>query len=259
MEVHLHRDDNWHMEYVQWNGREMKKANINELLLYIKEASAIHFKEQNALIERSKLFNGDIICRDCCGAFEYCTCNNLGIAYGSISDIQAVTTDAAMPELVDTNGEVIPHSGNESNQIYSKLFSERQNHIEQGLKEMLFSWIVEGKCNIESVYSDFISSCSKELQYLCIVARKLVEKWYLANKNSLIEMCFPIEFEGTSLGDYYSVVVREKEVRSIAKVSLCLESIIRVSLFYISYNMHLRWGIQDEIKYLLPVVGNYFI
>jgi hypothetical protein len=270
-EVHLHRDDNWHMEFVQWNGRDMKDATINELLLYIKEASAIHFKEQHALIERSKLFSGEIVCRECCGGYEYCTCSNLSEANASIHDLHSVISDLGsdgpltpwdiyedddIPELI--HDEVVPHSGT-CESFYPSLCSERKNEVEQGLKEMLFSWIVEGKCNIDTVYADFISSCSKELQYLLIVMRKVVGKWYQTNKRSMIEMCFPVEFEGTVLGDYYSMVVRDKEVKYIASVGFSIESAIRVLLFYVTYNLHTRWGPMDDVKYLFPICGNYFL
>jgi len=263
--VMTHRDDKWHLEYVQWNGHEMRNATINELLLYIKEASAVHYKEQNSLIERSKLFNGEIVCRECCGAFEYCTCLNLGVAGGSIHALQSVVNEvnfndnSVMPDPVDNNGEILPHSNEGNGILYQGLFDERQKAVEQGLKEMLFSWIVEGKCNLDSVYSDFISNCSKELQYLLVVFRKIAEKWFQTNKKAMIEMCFPEEFEGTGLGDYYSIVVREKEVKSIVRVSICIESILRVSLFYITYCLHLRWGISDEVKFLIPITGNYFL
>lgn len=280
-DVFCHRDDKWHLEYVQWNGHDMKDATINDLLMYIKEVSAIHYKEQNALIERSKLFNSDIVCEKCGGGFEYCVCANVGEAGASVHNLQDVVRelDLRSESFVLDRGStrlspwdicegldvplilqetVLPHSGS-SERFYPLLYDERQKGIEKGLKDMLFSWIVEGRCNFDTICSDFISSCSEELQYLLIVSRKIVEKWFHANKNSMIEMCFPIEFEGTVLGDYYSIVVRKSEVKSIATVSFGLESILRVFLFCFTYQLHLRWGPLDEVKYIMPIVGNYFL
>lgn len=280
-DVVSHRDDKWHLEYVQWNGHDMKDATINELLMYIKDATAVHYKEQNALIERSKLFNGNIFCKECGGGFEYCVCTNLGEAGASVHKLQDIIEEVNPKSenfIMDRGSKylspwdihegsdippilreaVLPHSS-KNDSFYPLLYNERQKGIEDGLKEMLFSWIVEGRCNFDTICSDFISGCSKELQYLLVVSRKIIEKWFKANKRSMIEMCFPVEFEGTVLGDYYSIVVRKSEVKTIAMISFSLESIIRVLLFYFTYRMHLRWGPHDEVKYIMPIIGNYFL
>nr|UNY42033.1 MAG: polyprotein [Picornavirales sp.] len=280
-DVFNHRDDKWHLEYVQWNGHDMKDATINELLMYIKEATAVHYKEQNDLIERSKLFNGDIFCKECGGGFEYCVCTNVGEASASVHKLQDIVEevnpiserfvmdkgskflspwdiceDSNVPPILQET--VLPHSDS-GETFYPLLYDERQKSIEKGLKDMLFSWIIEGRCNFDTICSDFIASCSKELQYLLIVSRKVAEKWFRANKRSLIEICFPVELEGTVLGDYYSIVVRKDEVKLIATISFSLESAIRILLFYFTYQLHIRWGPLDEVKYIMPLIGNYLL
>lgn len=254
-----HKDDKWHLEYVQWNGCEMRGANICELLAYIKDATALHFQQQQALIERSKLYSGDICCEGCGCFFEHCYClPALDKAECSISELQVISGDAASGELFETLVE--PHSSISSDgRLYSMLFQERQKDTEQDLKNMLFSWIMEGKCNLDAVCSDFIASCGKELQYLLIVLRTLVEKWFTLNKKAMIEMCFPLELENTRLGDYYSLVIRKEEVQYISRVSNCAEMTMRLSLLYIALVLHGNGSCYENCKYIVPVIGHYVI
>lgn len=209
-----HRDDKWFLQYVQWNGHDMKDATINELLLYIKQASDLHYREQEALIKRSEQFGGNIVCSSCKQWFEYCNCSSvLEVANASISSIVNVDPSGEL----DPIGTIDPHTT--IDKMYPELIEQRSIGIEQNLKDMLFSWIVEGKYNFESFSADFISNCSKELQYILVTIRKFAEKWFHSNRKLLAEMCFPTELEGTRFGDYYSIVARSKELKYISNLS----------------------------------------
>jgi len=257
-DVHVHKDDKWHLDPVQWNGHPMVGATICELLAYIKEATALHYVEQNAIIERSKKYGGKISCEECGSFFEYCTCSqSLKEATCSIRELQTIEE-----ELNSGSSELFvnPHasvSGEET--FYSRLFYARQQATEMDLKSMLFSWVMEGRFNLDGLCKDFISGCNKELQYLLIVSRTLVENWFTQNKKLMVEMCFPVELENTRLGDYYSLVVRKEEVQYISRSSYCVEILLRLLLLSSIVKFHYLDFWCGNCKYAIPMIGNYVI
>lgn len=259
----MHRDDPWYLQYVQWNGSDMRGATIKELLLYMKQATTLHFREQNELVERCKQYGGTIVCQQCGCFFEHCECiiPALSSATGSISDILSVSFDDE--EYYDSEEDlvglgILPHSS-VSDKLYEKIFEQRREKTEQNLKDMLFSWIVEGKYSLDTLSSNFISSCSQEIQYFLIVCRNLAEKWFKTNKKFLIEVCFPHELEGTKIGDYYSIVVRGDEVKKITNISFAIELLLRAGLVSTAYSLHNVDSIFNSLKFIVPCIGHYLI
>jgi len=257
-DVYAHKDDKWHLEPVQWNGHPMIGANICELLAYVKEATALHYKEQDAIVERSKKFSGVIACEECGDFFEYCTCHYaLPEAMCSIRELQTIEEEFGSES---SSLSIDPHSSTiEGETLYSRLFHARQKDTEQDLKNMLLSWVMEGRFSLDGLCKDFIAGCSKELQYLLIVSRTLVENWFTQNKKLMIEMCFPVELENTRLGDYYSLVVRKEEVQYISRASYCIEILLRMVLLSSTIKFHQLDFWCGNCKYVIPLLGDYVI
>jgi len=254
-----HRDDKWHLQYVQWNGSDMANVTINELLAYVKDATKQHFIEQNALVERSKLFGGDITCDKCSCFFQHCTCvlESSGAGIHQLNGIIGEMENAILYDPIEESElSVNPHS---APSFYPELVEERKRSNEQSLKDMLFAWIVEGRCNADAAYNEFVASCSKELQYVLVVFRRIAEKWFIQYRKSMIEMCFPLELEGTCAGDYYSIVMRSDEVNRIAFLSCGVETVLRGWALATSICMHSNPSWYSDLKYIVPFASHYMI
>lgn len=263
-DIQPHRDDPWKLEYVQWNGKPMKNATINELLLYMKGATATHFKEQISLVTRNKLYSGEIVCESCKSFFEHCVCSNsVDEANATIADLQNIVTE--FDDIINnrsTDVDIQPHGlsiDSLSSSIYPELLLERNRSIEQNLKSMLQSWLLEGKYNFDSTWNQFISNCNTEIQYLLIVLRRVAENWFKRNRHKITEAFFPMEFEDTRIGDYYTIVVRKKELDNVLLFSNVIETLLRVNMFSLVYFFHTRGIYVNWIKYLLPIISNYYL